>query len=232
QIDPIKALTRAMGLAGIEQDGVESDDLLASEAVKLAAMGHDVLIVSSDKDFAQIVNDRIKIMLPPPSANPKLGWRLLDAAGVQEKFGVPPSQIADYLALVGDTSDNIPGLDGVGPKTAAKWLADCGGSVACVIEKAASLKPERFREIVAASAERLRLNLKLTTLNLQLPEVKPEWRSPQPEELFKLLDGFEMRSTAVEARKRYGAQPTGAATAPAETVKASPPAKAMQGELF
>lgn len=232
QIDPIKALTRAMGLAGIEQDGVESDDLLASEAVKLAAMGHDVMIVSSDKDFAQIVNDRIKIMLPPPSANPKLGWRLLDAAGVQEKFGVPPSQIADYLALVGDTSDNIPGLDGVGPKTAAKWLADCGGSVACVIEKAASLKPERFREIVAASAERLRLNLKLTTLNLQLPEVKPEWRSPQPEELFKLLDGFEMRSTAVEARKRYGAQPTGAATAPAETVKASPPAKAMQGELF
>jgi len=129
QIDPIKTLTRVMGLAGIESAGVESDDLLASEAVRLARAGDDVVIVSSDKDFAQIVDERIKIMLPPPSANPRLGWRLLDAAGVQEKFGVPPAQIAHYLALVGDTSDNIPGLDGVGPKTASKWLAECGGTV-------------------------------------------------------------------------------------------------------
>jgi DNA polymerase-1 len=112
QIEPLKVLTRVMGLAGIEQDGVESDDLLAAEAVRRAAAGDDVVIVSSDKDFAQIVGDRIRILLPPPSANPKLGWRLLDAAGVGEKFGVPPAQIADYLALVGDTSDNIPGSTG------------------------------------------------------------------------------------------------------------------------
>lgn len=205
QIEPIKLLTRAMGLAGIEQQGVESDDLLASEAVTLAQAGHDVIIVSSDKDFAQIVGDRIKIMLPPPSANPKLGWRLLDAAGVQEKFGVPPSQIPDYLALVGDSSDNIPGLDGVGPKTAAKWLAECGGSLECVIAKAGELKPERFRALVAANAEQLRRNLRLTTLNLSLPAIKPEWRTPQPEELFRLLDGYEMRTTAADARKRYAA---------------------------
>ncbi|MDO8539540.1 MAG: 5'-3' exonuclease H3TH domain-containing protein [Opitutaceae bacterium] len=222
QIEPIKLLTRAMGLAGIEQQGVESDDLLASEAVKLAQEGHDVVIVSSDKDFAQIVGDRIKIMLPPPSANPKLGWRLLDAAGVQEKFGVPPSQIAHYLALVGDTSDNIPGLDGVGPKTAAKWLAECGGSVECVIAKAAELKPERFREVVAANSAQLRLNLRLTTLNLALPAVKPEWRTPQAEELFRLLDGYEMRTTATEARKRYGF----AVAAPAK------PQVIQQTELF
>jgi len=216
-------------LAGIEQDGVESDDLLASEAVSLAKQGHDVLIVSSDKDFAQIVDDKIKIMLPPPSANPKLGWRLLDAAGVQEKFGVPPSQIAHYLALVGDTSDNIPGIDGVGPKTAAKWLAECGGSVECVLEKAAELKPERFREVVAANAERLRLNLKLTTLNLNLPPVKPEWRTPQPEELFRMLDGYEMRTTATDARKRYGA---GGMSASAPVPAAAPAPKQTQTELF
>jgi DNA polymerase I len=225
QIEPIKALTRAMGLAGIEQDGVESDDLLASEAVSLARQGHDVIIVSSDKDFAQIVGDKIKIMLPPPSANPKLGWRLLDAAGVQEKFGVPPGQIADYLALVGDTSDNIPGLDGVGAKTAAKWLAECGGSVECVIQHAATLKPERFREVVAANADRLRLNLKLTTLNLHLPPVKPEWRTPQPEELFRLMDEFEMRTTGADARKRYG----GGNAAAASSVR---PQVAHQAELF
>lgn len=232
QIEPIKALTRAMGLAGIEQDGVESDDLLAAEAVALAKQGHDVLIVSSDKDFAQIVDDKIKIMLPPPSANPKLGWRLLDAAGVQEKFGVPPAQIAHYLALVGDTSDNIPGLDGVGPKTAAKWLAECGGSVDCVIQKAAELKPERFREAVAASAERLRINLKLTTLNLALPPPKPEWRTPQPEELFRLLDEYEMRSTAAEARKRYGSAANLSGSAEAKPTPIAPPPVARQTELF
>ncbi len=225
QIDPIKGLTRAMGLAGIERQGVESDDLLAAEAVRLASAGHDVTVMSSDKDFAQIVGDKIRIMLPPPSANPKLGWRLLDAAGVQEKFGVPPAQIADYLALVGDTSDNIPGIDGVGPKTASKWLAEFG-SLEGVIARAAELKPDRFREPVARDAERLRINLKLTTLNLTLPPVTPEWRTPQPEELFRLLDGYEMRSTAAEARRRYQG-PVAASPAPA-----APPSQAMQGELF
>ena len=230
QIDPIKALTRAMGLAGIEVAGVESDDLLASEAVALAKADHDVVIVSSDKDFAQIVGEKIKIMLPPPSANPKLGWRLLDAAGVQEKFGVPPVQIADYLALVGDTSDNIPGIDGVGPITASKWLADFGGSVEAVIQNAANLKPDRFREKVAAEADRLRLNLKLTTLDIALPPVKPEWRTPQPEELFRMLEGFEMRSTAAEARKRYGAAENAAPVDVAPPV--TPPKRETQTELF
>mgnify|MGYP003333748707 CR=1 FL=1 len=86
--DAIAAAARAPDIAKrFEQDGVESDDLLAAEAVARARAGEEVLIVSSDKDFAQIVNDRIRIMLPPPSANPKLGWRLLDAAGVAHKDG-------------------------------------------------------------------------------------------------------------------------------------------------
>ncbi len=202
QIDPVKLLTRAMGFVGIEKDGVESDDLLAAQAVALAAAGHDVIIVSSDKDFAQIVSDRIKIMLPPPAANPKLGWRLLDAPGVVEKFGVPPAQIADYLALVGDTSDNIPGIDGVGPKTASKWLAEWG-SLEGVIAHAAELKPERFRPLVAAGIEKLRMNLKLTTLNLSLPTVAAEKTAPQSAELFRLLESFEMKGTLAEAKNRY-----------------------------
>lgn len=202
QIEPVKLLTRAMGLVGIEQSGVESDDLLAAQAVAFAHAGHEVLIVSSDKDFAQIVGEKIKMMLPPPTANPKLGWRLLDAPGVTEKFGVPPAQIAEYLALVGDTSDNIPGINGVGPKTAAKWLAEWG-SLEAIIAHAAELKPERFREAVAAEAEKLRRNLKLTTLNLSLPTVAAEKTAPQVGELLRLLESFEMRSTLAEARARY-----------------------------
>lgn len=202
QIPVIKALTRALGLVGIEQHGVESDDLLASQAVALAREGHDALIVSSDKDFAQVVGERIKIMLPPPSANPKLGWRLLDAAGVEEKFGVPPAQIADYLALIGDTSDNIRGIDGVGPKTAAKWLKEFGG-VEGVLANAALLKPERFQQVVENSADTLRRNLKLTTLNLSLPVVEAKKPPMQVDELLRLLTEMEMKTTLAEAQKRY-----------------------------
>ena len=202
QIEPVKALTRAMGLVGIEQHGVESDDLLAAQAVAFASAGHEVIILSSDKDFAQLVGPRIKVMLPPPSANPKLGWRLLDAAGVTEKFGVPPARIAEYLALVGDTSDNIPGITGVGPKTASKWLAEWG-SLDGVIAHAAELKPERFREPVAAEAEKLRRNLKLTTLNLSLATLPAEKTAPQVAELLRILEAYEMRGTLAEARQRY-----------------------------
>ena len=203
QLPYVRSLTRALGCVGIELEGVESDDLLAAEAVALASAGHEVLIVSSDKDFAQIVDDRIKILLPPPTANPKLGWQVRDAAGVRDKFGVPPSQIADYLALVGDTSDNIPGISGVGPKTASKWLAEWG-SLEGVIAHAAELEPERFRIAVAAEADKLRRNLKLTTLNVNLPSLVMSKPTPAPEKLYCLLEELEMRSALAEARERYG----------------------------
>jgi DNA polymerase I len=202
QIPFVKALTQALGLAAIEQNGVESDDLLASCAIQCAAKGEEVLIVSSDKDFAQIVSDRIKILLPPPSAQPKLGWRRLDASGVLDKFGVSPSQIADYLALMGDTSDNIPGLSGVGPKTAAKWLSRYA-SLEGLIAAAETIEPERFRLPLREAAERLRLNLRLTTLNLNLPLADLDQGEPDLPALFELLGAMEMRTTLEEAKSRY-----------------------------
>jgi len=202
QIEPLKALTRALGFVGYERNGVESDDLLAAQAVALAAEGHEVLVVSSDKDFAQIVGERIKILNPPPPGNPKAGWRTMDAAGVKEKFGVPPEQIADLLALVGDTSDNIPGLDGVGPKTAAKWL-EAYGNVEGVIAHAAELKPERFREAVAARVDDLRRNLKLTLLNTALPRPVDSPAQVSVPEVIRFLEEYEMRTAAEEARRRY-----------------------------
>ena len=202
QIEPLKTLTRVMGLVGFERDGVESDDLLASKAVALAREGHEVLIVSSDKDFAQIVDERIRILLPPPSANPKLGWRVLDSAGVLEKFGVPPTQIADYLALVGDTSDNIPGLRGVGPKTAVKWLQQYG-NLEAILAAADEIDPERFREPVRTEAERMRMNLKLTTLNLHLAADIPSSGELQLAVLLRILEEMEMKGALAEAKRRY-----------------------------
>lgn len=203
QIEPVKTITRALGLAAIEQSGVESDDLLASCAVARAALGDEVLIVSSDKDFAQIVSERIKVLLPPPSAQPKLGWRMLDVAGVTDKFGVPPSKIADYLALIGDTSDNIPGLSGVGPKTAVKWL-ERHGDLEGVLAAAAVIEPERFRLPLADAAERLRLNRRLVTLNLALPLPPVEQTPADTTALLAFLREMEMRTTLKEAEQRYG----------------------------
>ena len=171
----------------------------------LSAAGHEVLIVSSDKDFAQIVGERITIMIPPPSSNPKLGWRRMNAAGVAEKFGVSPAQIADYLALVGDTSDNIPGVGGVGPKTASRWLAQYG-SLEQILARACEIEPERLREAVATGAERLRLNLKLTTLNTALPVVPISKPSPNLGELSRILEEMEMKGALAEARERYSGQ--------------------------
>lgn len=237
QLPYVRSLTKAMGCVGVEQDGVESDDLLAAQAVALARDGHDVLIVSSDKDFAQIVGERIKIMLPPPSANPKIGWRMMDAARVQEKFGVPPEKIADYLALVGDTSDNIPGLAGVGPKTASKWLNEYG-TLEGVIANCAQLKPERFQAAICAEVEKLRRNVKLTTLNLALPTISVPPVKPHPDELFALLEELGMKSSLAEARRRFGGStpaPVGAIPVALTSASAppSPPSpKSTQGELF
>jgi len=191
-----------MGLGGIEIEGVESDDLLAAQAVSLAKAGHKVKIVSADKDFAQVVSDQITMLLPPSPANPRLGWRNLDVAGVEEKFGVSPGKIADFLALVGDSADNIAGVAGVGPKTASKWL-NAYGSLEGVIANAAELKPDRFREKVAADADRLRINLKLTTFDPDLPvqpSVKPPFDGPA---LVARLRELEMKSATTEAEKRY-----------------------------
>ncbi len=115
QIAPLHAIIKALGIPLLMVDGVEADDVIGTLAQAAAADNLNVMISTGDKDFAQLVNDRI--LLSNSMTN-----TLLDAAGVVTKFGVKPSQIIDYLTLIGDSSDNIPGVPGVGPKTAAKWL--------------------------------------------------------------------------------------------------------------
>ncbi|TVR48630.1 MAG: 5'-3' exonuclease [Puniceicoccaceae bacterium] len=202
QIPLIKELTAAMGYGVVEESGVESDDLLAACAVRLAKAGHTVRIVSADKDFAQVVDERIQLLLPPPTANPRLGWRSLDRTGVEEKFGVPPDQIVDYLALVGDTSDNIPGLPGVGPKTAAKWLR-AHGSLRALLEDPDAVKPPRFAPLLSEHRENLLLNVRLITLDLGVGTPPVETPPPDPGQVFRILGELEMKTHLEEARRRY-----------------------------
>lgn len=160
QIPEIKKLTARMGLTIVEQRGVEADDLIASAAGRLAAVGDEVIIVSADKDFGQCVGGSVVQLTPPPPGSPTPAWRRLDRDGVTEKFGVPPERIPDYLALVGDTVDNIPGLRGVGPKTAVKWLTEYG-DLEAVLRAGDRIEPARFREQIVAEADRIRGNLGL-----------------------------------------------------------------------
>lgn len=202
QLPEIRKLTGLMGIHLIESSGVEADDLIASAARALSGEGHEVLIVSADKDLAQCVNGSVRQLLPPPTANPRLGWRTLDEEAVKEKFGVRPDQIADYLALVGDSSDNIPGMSGVGPKTAANWLR-AYGTLAAVIENAGRLKPPRFQAKVGEERDNLLRNQKLTRLN-DRHEVELPRTAADPQGLEAFLREMEMKSTAGEIAKRYG----------------------------
>jgi len=119
QINHIHHVIKAMGLPILMIEGVEADDVIATLAQQAAADKIDIVISTGDKDLAQLVNENITLI------NTMTNVRL-DPAGVLEKFGVHPHQIVDYLTLVGDTSDNIPGVEKVGPKTAAKWLQEHG----------------------------------------------------------------------------------------------------------
>jgi len=207
QIPHLKELSEAMGFGRFEVSGVEADDLIGASAVRLAREANEVLIVSADKDLAQCVGKNIEQLLPPPTVNPRLGWRRLNADGVREKFGVRPEQIADYLALVGDSADNIIGIAGVGPKTAARWL-NAYGNLERVIENCGMLKPVRFQSIVHEAADHLRENRVLTTLDW---ECDPGPLKPAPLDsarVLEILGEMEMERACRDARQRYSQPPS------------------------
>src|SRR5205814_5361820 len=123
QLDTIKQFAVALGLHVLEVPGVEADDVIATLACQAADQGAFVTVLSMDKDLLQVVSDRIVVLAPPRSGGKA---QRLDVAGVVEKFGVPPPHVVDVLALVGDTVDNVPGVPGIGFKTAAKLVQDLG----------------------------------------------------------------------------------------------------------
>lgn len=187
QLPIIKKLTEQLGINVIEQEGIEADDLIGAAAQKIRAAGDRAIIVSADKDLAQCLNESVSQLLPPPTANPRIGWRPLHPEGVTEKFGVRTDQIVDYLSLIGDSSDNIPGVPGVGPKTASKWIADYD-TLETLLQKAPYLTPKRFQNVLPEHKEQLIKNQKLITLqpieNFELP-------APEPADVQALLEELQ-----------------------------------------
>ena len=132
QIQPIHDIVSAMGLPLLHIRGVEADDVIGTLARQAAADGIEVIISTGDKDMTQLVGPNVTCINTMDGA-------VMDIAGVKQKFGVPPERIIDYLALIGDTVDNVPGIPKVGPKTAVKWL-DAFGDVDGVVANADSIK--------------------------------------------------------------------------------------------
>ena len=206
QIEPLHELIVAMGWPLLMVEGVEADDVIATLACAAERQRIDVVIATGDKDLAQLVCRGIRI----ENANPRTGEReILDEAGVEKKFGVKPERIIDYLALIGDSVDNIPGVDKVGPKTAAKWLAqygtldnviahadEIGGVVGENLRRVREWLP-RARELLTVKSD-VPLPVKVTDLAL-----KPR----NTAKLAEMFDRYEFRAWRRELDEPGAAEP-------------------------
>ena len=197
QIEPLHDSVRAMGWPLLMVEGVEADDVIGTLAKQAEALGVQTIISTGDKDITQLVNPMVRLVNTMSNES-------LDEKGVKEKFGVEPAQIVDYLTLVGDSVDNVPGVDKVGPKTAVKWLSQYG-TLDEVIAHAG--------EITGAVGENLRKALpwlptakKLLSIKCDVPlPVGIEGLGPQPRnaaELTRLFDRFEFKTWRRELEER------------------------------
>ncbi len=189
QIEPLLQAVAAMGLPLLRIDGVEADDVIGTLARRAATAGERVLISTGDKDMAQLVDEHITLINT-------MSDTVLDRTGVKHKFDVYPEQIIDYLALVGDSSDNIPGIDKVGPKTAAKWL-NAYGTLDGLLAHAAEI-PGKVGESLRAGTDILALSRQLATIrcdvDLSVDEAALQPRARDTEALRALYTRLEMRT--------------------------------------
>lgn len=186
QFDGLRDYLSAAGVADYCGDGIEADDYIACLAWHGADAGWNVVIASADKDFMQLVSDRVGLLNP----NDKTG-AIWGREQVRTKAGVEPEQIADWLALMGDTVDNIPGVPGVGPKTAAGLLNEFG-SIEALLGRLAEVKSEKIQAALRESVEVVRKNLELVRLHAVPCEFVPEKLKPQSADNEKLRGLFQL----------------------------------------
>jgi DNA polymerase-1 len=198
QFPLVRQVTRALQVPILEEQGVEADDVIATLARRARSLGWEVVIVTGDKDFTQLVGEGIQLYDPMAEASGRGGWT--GPAEVEKKMGVPPGQVVEYQALLGDKIDNVPGIPGVGEVTAAALVRHFGTveemlARADEIPRAVARGGEKLKEKILAGAERLRLNRKLVSLRDDVPlPVGPEdlARAPgDPEEARRLFAELE-----------------------------------------
>ncbi len=165
QFDLIKGILDALGIPYLESEGHEADDILATLARRIEEHGDEAWIVTSDRDALQLVNSHIKVMANRRGITDTVVY---DSKTVQERFGITPAQIADYLSLKGDTSDNIPGVPGIGEKTASALVKQFG-SIEGLLSRVNEVKSEKLRGLITEHAEQIRLSKQLAMLDYDVP---------------------------------------------------------------
>ncbi len=163
QLPVIREMAEAFGWPLLEEPDYEADDLIGAFALHTP---RNVRIVSSDKDLGQLISDRITMLVPAPQN----GFSVRDAAACQEKFAVPPELLVDYLAIIGDASDNIPGINGLGPKGAAELLNTFGSIDSWVDTIDETFAQSKYGKKLAGNAPLLKKNQNLIRLRTELPE--------------------------------------------------------------
>ena len=223
QIEPLHACVRALGLPLLQVSGVEADDVIGTLTRQATARGLPVLIVSGDKDLTQLVDDRVRMLDTMKNV-------MTDVAGVEQKFGVSPALIVDWLALVGDSSDNIPGVPGVGPVTAAKWLREYG-SLDHLVANAAAISG-KIGDKLRAGLEQLPLSRQLATLDctVPLPIAFEDLRPAPPDDaaLRALYERYEFRSWLREFSSPH--PPAGEESAVRAAIAAAAPRNLTESE--
>ncbi len=203
QFKLIRDAVRAFNLPSIEAPGFEADDLIATYARLAREAGHDVVIYSSDKDLMQLIRPGVRMHDP-------LKDRPIGEADVREKFGVTPAMLTDLLALTGDTSDNVPGIPGIGPKTAAELLSTYG-DLESLLARAAEIKQPKRREAVQHNAEAARISRRLVALDDRVPPPASidtfQVHEPDPHVLLPFLEDLEFSNLVTRLRTRYGVAP-------------------------
>jgi len=198
-LDRIRDIVEGFNDPVVELDGYEADDVIGTLAIQARDAGLEAVIVSGDKDFYQLVGPGIHLMNPGRGGSTGVASEWVTEENADEKFGIPPSQIADYLALVGDSSDNVPGAPGVGPKTAVQLLKQ-HPNVEELIAHADELKPPRAAKSLAENADAIRLSKRLVTIMTELEVTLDlealQVQEPNAEALRDLFVALEFRTLA------------------------------------
>lgn len=218
QLDPIQQIVPALGLASIMVTNTEADDLMATYACEARRKGHEVVLATNDKDLFQLVDDKCSVYTTNKTdlAAPTDPFALLGPAKVLEKWGVPAEQIGEVLALIGDSVDNIPGVEGVGPKTAVTLLKT-HGNLESLLANLDAVKNEKMREKLRAGIPQIRQNQEMVRLDLDLPMPKTLEEltiSPRYAELIPLLEHCEFKGLTAEVRAEAGPAAPPVATTP------------------
>ena len=208
QAPRVREACEALGVPVLTHAGFEADDVIGTLAEQARAAGHDVAIVTGDKDFFQLVGDGVRVF------NPRDPGTWYDAGGVREKFGVAPGRVIDVLALMGDAIDNVKGVPGIGEKGARELIA-AHGSLDALLERTADVKQKRYRTALEKHADDARGSRELVTIRTDVPiPFEPDalrYRGPSPERCFPLFASLGFRTliaeyapTAATVEKDYG----------------------------